>query len=251
MKINVLTDKIYYQNRYQKETIVWVDDYGIDEDGKHYLIFSETVFFPKGGGQKGDKGTLYLNDEIVSKTSLPNEISIIDTRKRDERILHYINTNINKEIYEDYIIGSQFNTKLDWSFRYQQMKLHSIAHLHHCFLEKVLGHNIDFPIYSEMMSDYGINRYPMADIIDKETEYRVLNELNIFLSESHEILVYQNSDKNHPDWYRWWECGEWKIPCGGIHPLNTNEIGCADIDILSKKGNTTVTFKVNESFKDS
>ncbi|MDO8656952.1 MAG: alanyl-tRNA editing protein, partial [Nanoarchaeota archaeon] len=23
----------------------------------------------------------------------------------------------------------------------------------------------------------------------------------------------------------WWQCGEWKMPCGGTHPRTTGEIG--------------------------
>jgi Ser-tRNA(Ala) deacylase AlaX len=42
--------------------------------------------------------------------------------------------------------------------------------------------------------------------------------------------------------FRWWECMEHKIPCGGLHVDNLNEVGDVDITFSNKKGNITVKF---------
>lgn len=246
MRANEPTKKDFYKDRYQKEAMVWVDDHGIDEAGKKYLIFSNTIFYPKGGGQKGDKGVLLLDNNTAEQLSLTTEVNIIDTRKSGEYIAHYIDKDITDDLLESQIIGNMFKVCLNWDFRYEQMRLHSIAHLHHCIIEKVLNKKIDFPSYSELMDDHGINRYAFSDLLNAETAKDVENELNRFVSESHDISIYANTDTNFPEWHRWWECYNWKIPCGGVHPLNTTEIGVVETSVKSKQGKTTIKYQIKK-----
>lgn len=239
------TKKDYQADAYQKECVVWVDEYGRDEKGL-YLIFSNTVFYPNGGGQKGDRGILILSEEISTQTGLPHEIPVIDTRKEGDSIHHYIGLDIEDEVLDEYIVGyEKFKVCIDWEYRYKQMKLHSTAHLLHCFIEKIVGAKIEYPSYSELFEDKGVNRYPVENVLTKENLEEVLRIQNEWTAYGHDIKTYKSDNPGDPDWFRWWECEEFKIPCGGIHPKNTKEIGQVGAKLKLKKDSTSITFNIN------
>ena len=246
MRPNEPTAKYFYSDGYSSESSVWIDDHATNDLGQQYLIFNETIFYPHGGGQKSDRGVIDIPDDISKSTGLPNTIRIVDTRKEGDFIRHFLEAPIDENILEEYIIGDRkFKIRIDWGFRYTQMRLHTIAHLLHYFMERVLDTKIEFPTYSELMEGFGINRYPEMDLVSTDQLASVLNEQNAWMRESHPIATYANEDSSFPDWYRWWECGAFKIPCGGIHPHNTNEIGPVEATVSSKKGNTSIRFSLS------
>lgn len=241
------TVKKFYEDRYVTKTGAWIDDHGVDDKGRQYIILSETVFYPNGGGQKGDRGVIKLTPEISKAIGLPEEIPIIDTRKDKDFIRHHIGVEIPTEIMEKHIIGVQkFEIEIQWSFRYLQMRHHTIAHLLHIFIEKELGKEIEYPSYSELMEDFGVNRYPIENMLTQDQFQHAVSQLNNWMAEDHHIDIYQNEDPSKPDWFRWWECNKWKIPCGGVHPNNTNEVGQFTAKLKCKQGNTSMTFQITE-----
>lgn len=245
-RANLSTNKDFYGTPYKQTATAWVDDYGLDNKGRPFLVLSNTIFYPHGGGQKGDRGVLRIPPNISANTNLPLEIPIIDTRKEGDFVRHIVDVELPTEAMETHIVGAQeFEIEINWAFRYKQMRLHSIAHLLHCFTERVLcKKKLEFPSYSELQEDYGVNRYPTENIITAEQLVEVVAQQNAWMAENHPILIYANDDPELPDWYRWWECDKWKIPCGGVHPSNTNEIGDFSAELISKKGNTTIKFSV-------
>lgn len=58
------------------------------KDGILYqIVLDNTPFYPEGGGQVGDKGTLVSANEIIE---------IIDTKKENNLILHFAKNNFPK-----------------------------------------------------------------------------------------------------------------------------------------------------------
>ena len=80
-------------------------------------------------------------------------------------------------------------------------------------LKKIIGSNVT---EDKGRLDY---EYPgsIAEILPD-----IESEANEMFNQNSEIKMYPDeSDPNR----RWWECKDWKVPCGGTHPRNTQEIG--------------------------
>ncbi|MCE7748837.1 MAG: hypothetical protein GPJ51_10590 [Candidatus Heimdallarchaeota archaeon] len=87
------------------------------------LQFSKKFFYPGGGGQLSDRGTIIYTDK---------EFPIIDVYKDEEGIWHKIKSKEKIEFEE----GKEVLLKLDWERRYSFMKAHSSQHLISHILEE-------------------------------------------------------------------------------------------------------------------
>ena len=88
------------------------------------LQFSQKFFYPGGGGQLSDRGTIIYADK---------EFPIINVYKDEEGIWHEIKSKGNIEFEE----GKEVLLKLDWKRRYSFMKAHSSQHLISHILEEI------------------------------------------------------------------------------------------------------------------
>jgi misacylated tRNA(Ala) deacylase len=100
--------------------------------GERGIELDRTVFYPQGGGQAGDTGTLVrANGERVAVT---------DTRKGDgpERVLHILAPGA--PLLQ---AGEALALEIDWPRRYRLMRLHTALHLMSCVITApVTGGNI-------------------------------------------------------------------------------------------------------------
>lgn len=98
------------------------------KDGKVYqIVLDHTPFYPEGGGQVGDKGTL-SNDE--------ESIEIFDTKKENNLIIHFAKSlPKNPE--------AVFIAKVDRDLRARTAGNHSATHLLHQALRTVLGTHVE------------------------------------------------------------------------------------------------------------
>ena len=108
--------------------------------GKYlYIILENTVFYPEGGGQVGDRGLFTFTDN--SKQTI--ECSVIDTFKQDDTIIHKCNLpkdthSLLKSLQNTPIIQTKINQEL----RQYTTCHHSSTHLLQSGLIKVLGDHI-------------------------------------------------------------------------------------------------------------
>ena len=94
------------------------------KDGILYqIVLDNTPFYPEGGGQVGDKGTLVSANETID---------IIDTKKENNLILHFA-----KQLPEN--IEAGFVAKVNTDLRTSTSKNHSATHLMHLALRNILG----------------------------------------------------------------------------------------------------------------
>ncbi len=96
------------------------------------IELDRTVFYPQGGGQAGDTGSL------VRRSG--ERILIADTRKADgpDRVLHIVGGG--SRLPEP---GEELALEIDWRRRYQLMRLHTALHLLSCVIPApVTGGNI-------------------------------------------------------------------------------------------------------------
>ncbi|XRD25318.1 alanine--tRNA ligase-related protein [Lysinibacillus fusiformis] len=78
-----MKDLLYYQDVMLREFDAHIISKETDEFGRHYVVLSNTAFYPTGGGQPHDTGTL-------------NGIEVIDVEKVGEEIRHYMQGHVSE-----------------------------------------------------------------------------------------------------------------------------------------------------------
>ena len=98
------------------------------KDGVLYqIVLDATPFYPEGGGQVGDKGTLVSANETID---------IIDTKKENNLILLFA-----KQLPEN--VSASFVAKVNTDLRTSTSKNHSATHLMHQALRSILGTHVE------------------------------------------------------------------------------------------------------------
>ena len=184
----------------------------------HAIILDQTLFYPEGGGQLGDQG------------SLGNSI-VLDTKIQNGVIIHLTDSPVE--------LGNVVG-EIDWSRRKQIMDHHTAVHIVGGSARKILGPHIwqagsnkgeryariDLTHYSRISRDY-------LDQIEDHANEIVSNNLQIeklVLTRSEAdskfgLNIYQGGPPKNSE-IRVIKIGEHDIQaCGGIHLENTSEVG--------------------------
>jgi misacylated tRNA(Ala) deacylase len=108
-----VSDNICYRDAYARE--IEAEVVAVDPESSAVLL-DRTVFYPGGGGQPADAGTL----EGVSGGSW----HVTGARKRDEDIWHTLDSET-----EPPVAGTRVTARLDWDRRHALMRTHSALHV--------------------------------------------------------------------------------------------------------------------------
>ena len=192
------------------------------KDGILYqIVLDNTPFYPEGGGQVGDKGTLVSANETID---------IIDTKKENNLILHFA-----KQLPEN--IEAGFVAKVNTDLRTSTSKNHSATHLMHLALRNILGTHVeqkgslvnpnylrfDFSHFSKVSDDE--LRLVEASVNEQiEAQLQLVEHRNIPIKEALDKGAMALFGEKYGDSVRMIEFGESKELCGGIHVKNTAEI---------------------------
>ena len=192
------------------------------KDGTLYqIVLDHTPFYPEGGGQVGDKGTLYnINDSI----------EVIDTKKENNLILHF-----TRELPEH--LDGTFTAKVNRELREETMANHTATHLMHQALRAILGTHVeqkgslvapdylrfDFSHFAKMTED---------EIADVETFVNARINEHIPLVERRNMAfadaIAEGAmalfGEKYGDHVRAIKFGESMELCGGTHVKNTADI---------------------------
>ncbi|WP_288982193.1 alanine--tRNA ligase [uncultured Flavobacterium sp.] len=192
------------------------------KDGVLYqIVLDATPFYPEGGGQVGDKGTLVSANETIE---------IIDTKKENNLILHFA-----KQLPEN--VEAEFVAKVNTDLRTSTSKNHSATHLMHLALRSILGTHVeqkgslvnpnylrfDFSHFSKV-SDEELRQVEASVNQQIEAQLQLVEHRNIPIKEALDKGAMALFGEKYGDNVRMIEFGDSKELCGGIHVKNTADI---------------------------
>ncbi|BBK30840.1 misacylated tRNA(Ala) deacylase [Stella humosa] len=224
-----MTEQLFRDDAYLREcaaTVIAADERGITLD--------RTVFYPTGGGQPGDTGTIRLADG--------GEIAIVDTVKAPtpDGILHIPAPGSTLPA-----AGSAVVAAIDWERRHRHMRMHTCMHLVCAIVPgAVTGGQV------------GADRSRLDfDIPGEALDKAVLTEkLNALVAADHPVASTWITDAEmaeRPELVRTMSVkppsGQGRVrlldiagvdlqPCGGTHVQRTGEIGRVEIAKIENKG---------------
>ena len=196
------------------------------KDGVLYqIVLDNTPFYPEGGGQVGDKGSL-----IPTFSKEEGAIEILDTKKENNLIIHYA-----KSLPEN--IEATFAAKVNTDLRTSTSKNHTATHLMHLALRNILGTHVeqkgslvhpnylrfDFSHFSKV-SDDEIKQVEASVNAQISAQLQLEEHRNIPIKEAMEKGAMALFGEKYGDSVRMIEFGDSKELCGGIHVKNTAEI---------------------------
>ena len=112
-----MTELLYQTDSYLQTFTATVT--GVDPEA-HAVILDRTAFYPSGGGQPSDQGSLSVLDGPLAGQSLRVE----KVKKQGGEALHFLDPAA--PLPE---AGAQVGGQLDWERRYQHMRTHTAMHI--------------------------------------------------------------------------------------------------------------------------
>lgn len=221
-----MTEQLFREDSYLRECEAIVTG---SEDGA--VILDRTVFYPMGGGQPGDTGTLQWEG---------GSTVVVDTRYGEDGDIRHLVAD-GQELPA---AGTAVTATLDWDRRYLHMRMHTALHL----LGSVLQYGVTGGNISSSKSRLD---FDMEDTVDKE---QVNAGLKSLVDGSHAVTSRWISDAEleaQPELVRTMSvqppkgAGQVRLleiegvdlqPCGGTHLRNTSEVGSIKVGKVEKKG---------------
>lgn len=210
------TEKLFYKDCHQTTFSATVTGCEQVKDRWH-IILDATCFYPEGGGQACDLGTL-------------EEATVLHVREQGEEVVHVCDQPL--------AVGRKVCGAIDWNRRFDQMQQHTGEHIVSGLLHKKFGcHNVGFHIGAETMEiDFDCNPTP-------EELARIEADANAAVWADKPILCrYPAPEELAQLTYRTKKALPWPVrivtipetdqcACCGVHTARTGEVGL--IKILS------------------
>jgi misacylated tRNA(Ala) deacylase len=225
-----MTEELFLEDSYLREFEARV--VGLSGRG---VILDRTAFYPGGGGQPPDKGTLGIG---------PVRANVVDTRREGGRIVHILDNPIPETVRE-------LKGELDWERRLAHMRHHTALHV----LSGVIWNNFEAKVTGGQMR---ADRARMDFSFPGEWTVGVVGEIerltNEALSEERPVKVYElprEEALENPDLIRTQVNlvpervkmiriveieGLDTQADGGTHVANTREVGRMEITDHKSKG---------------
>lgn len=220
------TDLLFYKDFNQKEFEAEVLGV-VEKDGKNTLVCDKTVFYPEGGGQPSDVGTISVDGAVVN---------INYAEKVNNVVLHHVDGDVDL----DNFVGKKVEGKIDWNRRITLARHHSATHLIVAAARKILGEHI-----WQAGAQKGVSRSRIDLSHYKRISQEELNEIEKLANEyvmdniELDIKFYTRDEAESLYGFKLYQGGivpgksirVVKIPgidvqaCAGTHVLRTGDIG--------------------------
>ncbi|RQH00938.1 alanine--tRNA ligase [Natrarchaeobius oligotrophus] len=239
------TEKLYYddQQRTQFEAVV-LDVFERDEG--YDVVLDQTMFYPEGGGQPADTGTLSTDDVTVDVT---------DVQIEDGVVLHRTDDTPGK--------GEFVNGQVDTGRRRQLMRHHTATHVVIHSAREVLGEHVRQAGAQKGVdsSRIDLRHYDRIDRDDVKEIERIANELVM----DNTAVTQEWPDRHEAEAEHGFDLYQGGIPpgeqirlihvaedvqaCGGTHVARTGDIGAIKIRSTERvqDGVERITFAAGEA----
>ncbi len=232
---------LYYSNPYDTEFTARITKI-LDTAKGRLVFFEDTLFFPEGGGQPADRGTLGGHE-------------VLDVRKSDEGIGHLVSTVDPAPAAPSLEVGVEVTGVVDWPHRYRFMQQHTGQHIVSGALFRCLGINT-------------VSVSLGADEITIETDSPSISPEDIARAEDEANRVIRAAMPVRQEWFtegkdlpedlrrspkvtdeiRVIRIGDFDAtPCGGVHAASTDEVKiafCAGIERI--RGNVRLRWVLGD-----
>ncbi|MFB5677739.1 DHHA1 domain-containing protein [Paenibacillus terreus] len=224
-----MTNKLYYNSTYITEWESRITQ-KLERDGRKLVVLEETAFYPAGGGQPCDTGTL-------------NRIPVLDVFSEGDTVFHEVERLPEEE---------NAVCKLDWGRRWDHMQHHSGQHLLSAVILRLLGAktlsfhlgqeectiDVELPeltraqmeaVEQEVNAEIYRNRAISSYFVTEEQLQNITLVKQPKVTENIRIVEIEGIEHN---------------ACGGTHVSRTGELGLIKLLKTDKqKGNTRISFK--------
>lgn len=222
-----MTELLHMRDNYVREF-----DARITGRSEGVIVLDRTCFYPEGGGQVGDRGT--LRDGKVT-------VQVADTKKVDAEVQHICTGAIPQGF------GPAVHGSLDWDWRYECMRFHTAQHVISRYL--LLNHGLEtvgnMVKPSESRADYqhiehitdqmkkeiedAVNSI-LARNLDVKIRFMPREEAIAFLRKAGYQVRYLEMVPKSVSEFRVVAVGDYDFAsCAGTHVANTREIGKVSI----------------------
>ena len=216
----------------------------ITKNKKDYVSFDQTAFYPMGGGQPSDIGTIMWEDKTAK---------ISEVIKKGDTIKHITDG-------EKPPLGAKIHAVLDWNRRYAHMKMHTAQHIiSGIVFDEYNARTVGNQIHSDYSRvDFNPAKFSDEDLENIKSKYKEIISRNlpvkIYEEDRSELLKRVDEHRSnldlipkHIERLRIVEIEDFDIcPCAGTHVKNTSEI--PEIKKIKKENKGKETDRVIYSF---
>lgn len=204
------TRRLYYENVYIKEFDAEVLQCREGKNG-YEIILDESAFYPEGGGQPCDTGSL-------------GDAEVKDVQEKDGELIHYTDKALEE--------GAKVHGKINWERRFDLMQQHSGEHMVSGLVHEKYGYNnVGFHMGSDVIT------IDFSGVLDEEQLQEIEDRVNEKIWENAPVqITYPSGEELENIPYRSKKelTGQVRIvefpgtdicACCGTHVTHTGEIG--------------------------
>ena len=224
------TERLYYLDSHLTEFDARVVSVGRDAEGRSAVRLDRTAFYPEGGGQPSDTGSL----------GAARVVACVD----EEGVLHLLEGETPE-------VGARVRGRVDWPRRRDHIQQHTGQHiLSQAFVELFGAQTRSFRMLSEVCEIDVDLKEPSDSAVE-----RAVDRANEIVWDDRPVLVHQvtpeeagrlplRKDSAREGTLRVIEIEGFDFsPCGGTHARRTGEVGVIAVRHWERaKGLTRVTF---------
>lgn len=210
-----MQDARYYHHPDERSfdaTVTGCRDY---KNGLFAVTLSDTLFYPEGGGQPGDTGTL-------------SGVRVTDTRLSGDEIIHVCEAELS--------VGQTVHGELDWERRFRHMQCHTGEHIFSGIAHELYGcNNVGFHLSRDCVTidfDRVLTPEQLAEV-ERQTNEAVFADVPTVISypdaDTLRTLDYR-SKKELTGTVRIVEAGGRDVcACCGLHVARSGMVGCVKV----------------------
>jgi len=221
-----MTRKLYYEDCHLAEFDAVVTAC-VPIDKGFEVILDATAFYPEGGGQACDLGTL-------------GGVAVLDVQERGEEVIHLCAGPLE--------VGAQVSGRIDYERRFHLMQQHTGEHIVSGIIHRRYGyHNVGFHMGANFIE------IDFDGVIPPEALAEIEQEANEALWKDLEVRCWYPSEEALPNvFYRTKKALPWPVrivqvpgydscACCGVHVKRTGEVGLVKLfSVMGLRGGSRI-----------